>query len=131
MTSEADYLGDPFLDRVKRAYRIAMRKQDPSELSVGPNHEYAGPIHTALMTDNNDALRSIFIDPYQSDLYYGMDQLSVSANNLTGRTGVPDFSVGMVSLIITRADAIGLRRWLPRGAEQEVNYSKVKQNLPS
>ena len=44
------------------------------------------------------------------------------------RTGVPDFSVGMVSLITTLADAIGLRRWLPRGAEQEVNYSKVKQD---
>ena len=129
LTNEADYLGDHFLDRVKRAYRIAnaQTKIHPNSLWV-PIVNMQRPIHAALMDDNNDALRSIFIDPYKSDLYYGMDQLSVSADNLTGRTGVPDFSVGMVSLIITLADAIGLRRWLPRGAEQEVNYSKVKQD---
>jgi hypothetical protein len=128
LTNEADYLGDHFLDRVKRAYRIAHGQTtiDSNSLWV-PIMNLQGPIHTALMTDNNDALRSIFIDPYESDLYYGMDQLSVSADNLVDRTGVPDFSIGLVSLIITLADAIGLRRWLPQGSEQEVNYPNIMQ----
>jgi hypothetical protein len=60
LTNEADYLGDHFLDRVKRAYRIAhaQAKIHPNSLWV-PIVNMQGPIHAALMDDNNDALRSI------------------------------------------------------------------------
>ncbi len=72
------YLDEEFLDRVRRAYRAALRV----------DLKATGPIWSAIdarrvdvhaaLDDANARLRQIFADPTSTDLYYGCDHLSRS-----------------------------------------------------
>lgn len=71
---------DEFLDRVKAAYRRALKLEGrPPIFSIwraiaGRQHD----VHLALMRDDNAKLRSIFSDPASTDLFYGVDNLARS-----------------------------------------------------
>src|ERR1700689_4343551 len=70
------YLGDSFLNRVKRAYRFAVDGFcGPSASLWGQINERQQPVHTALLASDNNAIRAIFSNPVGSDLFYGVDNL--------------------------------------------------------
>jgi len=73
---DAPYLGDAFLARVRRSYRLAL---DAGARPKGRIWKLIDArrqdVHDALLANNNDALRRIFADPIATDLYYGMDGL--------------------------------------------------------
>jgi SAM-dependent methyltransferase len=74
--TDAPFLGDTFLDRVRRSYRQAL---DAGARTTGRTWKLIDArrtdVHQALLADGNGALRQIFADPIQTDLYYGMDGL--------------------------------------------------------
>jgi hypothetical protein len=74
--TDTPYLSDAFLDRVRRSYCLAL---DAGARTTGRTWKLldAGrqDVHDALLESGNGALRQIFADPIQTDLYYGMDGL--------------------------------------------------------
>src|ERR1700683_3585944 len=76
MTVGPPYLSDAFLDRVRRSYRHAL---DAGARTTGRTWKLIdarrADVHNALLASDNRALRQIFADPIQTDLYYGMDGL--------------------------------------------------------
>ncbi len=70
------YLSDAFLDRVRKSYGYAL---DAGARTTGRTWKLIdaqrADVHNALLAYGNDALRQIFVDPIQTDLYYGMDGL--------------------------------------------------------
>jgi hypothetical protein len=79
-----------------------------------------------LMAEGNEALRTIFADPYNTELFYGVDAFNATGHAIekTNRTAgrlTPDLTP-KIQGIITLAEAVGVRRWLPPNVEQSVNY---------
>lgn len=68
------FLADPFLDRVRRAYHLALKAgaRTPGVMWKAID-AYRSDVHAALVADGNDALREIFADPVTTDLYFGVD----------------------------------------------------------
>jgi hypothetical protein len=118
------YLGDVFLDRVKRAYRFAVEGYSGSSVSLwGQINELQKPVHAALLANENDALRSVFANPVASDLFYGVDNLAWSIaeqwklNADTARSAALSSRADIARL----AEALGTRRiWLPIGGEHSM-----------
>ena len=82
------FLSDPFLDRVRRAYALALdlgaRTGGHTWKSIDARR---ADVHAALVKDGNAALREIFIDPTATDLYFGVDNLCRShIGTLGGRS---------------------------------------------
>jgi hypothetical protein len=70
------YLSDPFLDRVKAAYRRALEAGGRAQGRIWRKIDARRrDVHEALLADGNAGLRSIFADPVATDLYFGMDNL--------------------------------------------------------
>ena len=94
--TDAPFLSDAFLDRVRRSYRRAL---DAGARSTGRTWKLIDArrtdVHEALLADGNGALREIFADPTQTDLYYGMDGLCRSF--MTSRDGRPFLDLAMAS----------------------------------
>ena len=119
------HLTDDFLDRVRRAYRLANAANDHSGSEIWSSiTKLQMPVHEALAASDNRAIRAIFADPLSSDLYYGVDNLAASI-------GSPGDAAGFASQsradIILLADALSLRRWLPPGAELAPYYGLVDE----
>jgi len=76
------YLSDAFLDRVRRAYHHAIAARPPTRGLWASHDARRTDVHAALVDRNNDALRSILIDPTTTDLYYGVDDLCRSIMRL-------------------------------------------------
>jgi SAM-dependent methyltransferase len=99
---DAPYLSDAFLDRVRRSYRLAL---DAGARTTGRTWKLIDArrqdIHDALLTDGNEALRQIFADPIQTDLYYGMDGLCRSFMNSSD--GRPFLQLALASYRATLA----------------------------
>lgn len=122
------YLGDQFLDRVRRSYVLAARPDattlDSMWSEIG---KIQGPVHDALASKDNHAIRRIFADPSATDLYFGVDFI-----RLTGRP--PDDQPNEIeewerkheamcrALVLQLAEAVGVRRWLPDDSELKPNY---------
>jgi hypothetical protein len=126
--ADAPYLGDSFLDRVRRSYQLTARDEaatkDSMWFTIGALKR---PIHEALASKDNHALREIFSDPSRTDLYYGVDPIRV-----TGRPADDDLA-GIEAwekrhermcrgLVLQLAEAIGIRRWLPDASELKPSY---------
>jgi hypothetical protein len=71
------YLESSFLERVRRAYRLAMSaKSDATGGPIwSPINTRRADVHAALVDERDDALREIFANPTKTDLYYGCDHL--------------------------------------------------------
>jgi hypothetical protein len=70
------YLSDPFLDRVRAAYRRALEAGSRAQGRIWRKIDTRRrDVHEALLADGNAALRSVFADPVATDLYFGMDNL--------------------------------------------------------
>lgn|GEM_PF-4109610 len=76
------YLSDEFLDRVRRAYRLALDAAPKARGQWASHNARRADVHIALLADGNDALRPIFADPTITDLYYGADDLCRTVNKL-------------------------------------------------
>jgi len=76
------YLSDAFLDRVKAAYRRALAATSPTEGQWAGHNKRRADVHRALLDEDNKALRTVFVDPTTTDLYYGVDRLARSAVRL-------------------------------------------------
>ena len=119
------HLTDDFLDRVRRAYRLANEASQLPESEIWSSiAKIQTPVHEALMAPDNDAIRSIFVDPLSSDLYYGVDNLAASLSHPSHAAG---YALRSQTDIILLADAIGLRRWLPPNAELAAYYHRVDE----
>jgi hypothetical protein len=118
------YLGDAFLDRVKRVYRSASEGVSGLSGSIwGQINELQKPVHAALLADDNEALRSIFANPVASDLFYGVDNLACSiAEQWKSNAGAAQYAALSSRADIARlAEAHGARRvWLPTGGEHSM-----------
>ena len=79
------------------------------------------PVHNALLADDLVVLRGILADPSSSDLFFGIDNLARTLMANISRTAVPAAEQAR-HLMLLLAEAIGIRRWLPAGSEQEQNY---------
>lgn len=94
--TDTPYLSDAFLDRVRRSYCLAL---DAGARTTGRTWKLldAGrqDVHDALLENGNGALRQIFADPIQTDLYYGMDGLCRSMMNSSG--GKPFLELALAS----------------------------------
>ena len=82
------YLSDAFLDRVRRAYGLALnlgaRTRGHTWKSINARR---ADVHAALIAEGNAALRGIFTDPTATDLYFGVDNLCRShIGTLGGRS---------------------------------------------
>jgi hypothetical protein len=116
-------LSDQFLDRVRRSYKLSTRVEalahDSIWLGIGA---LQAPIHAALMAPDNGGLREIFANPVSSDLYYGVDNL---AHTLMVGRDLPELEKGGAAnsrdQLIHLAEAMGLLRWLPPGAEHTLS----------
>jgi hypothetical protein len=110
---------DEFFDRVKRAYRLAHKAT-----TISPDSMWAyiadkqKSIHDALLADHSAPLRAIFENPSGSFLFYGVDPA------FAGGQRIPDSEA---EAVIRLAEAIGVRRWLPPGVEQALNYQHIGQ----
>jgi hypothetical protein len=112
-TKPLGYLGDEFLDRVRRSYRLALNVhgQDGDKGPVWqPIEERRADVHAALVSSDNAELRRIFADPVSTDLYYGTDGICRSIfgrlqNDCEYREG---FAVHVRGLIKDVAKAMGL-----------------------
>ena len=70
------YLSDPFLDRVKAAYRRALEAGGGAQGRTWRKIDARrGDVHEALLAKGSAALRTIFADPVATDLYFGTDNL--------------------------------------------------------
>jgi hypothetical protein len=69
------YLSDEFLDRVRAVYVRAIAGVPRTRGQWAALNQRRAEVHAALIAHNNSALRSIFIDPTTTDLYYGVDRL--------------------------------------------------------
>ena len=79
------YLSDAFLDRVKAAYRRALAATSPTEGQWAGHNERRADLHQALLDEDNEALRAVFVDPSTTDLYYGTDRLARSVVSVMRR----------------------------------------------
>lgn len=67
------YLGDAFLNRVKRVYRSAIGGMSDLSVSIWAQiNVLQKPVQAALLANDNEALRSIFANPVGSDLFYSL-----------------------------------------------------------
>jgi hypothetical protein len=124
------HIEDSFLDRVRRAYRLALgiHGQDGSKGPVWqPIEERRADIHAALVSDDNYKLRRIFANPISTDLYYGTDGICRSIfgrlqNDCGYRKG---FSLHVRGLINDVAEAMGL----PRANDPDVSIVRMDDLL--
>lgn len=77
-TDSRDYLSDEFLDRVRRAYRLAVESHRRTRGMWRAFDRRRANIHGALLNEDRSPLRDIFADPIRTDLYYGVDNLCLS-----------------------------------------------------
>lgn len=82
IASVQPYLSEAFLDRVKAAYRRALSASPAARGQWAGHNERRADVHAALLTGDNEALRTIFFDPTTTDLYYGVDDLCRSVTKL-------------------------------------------------
>lgn len=78
----SSYLESSFLERVRRAYQLAVAaKSSTLEGPIWfPINARRTDVHAALLDESDDALRKIFANPTTTDLYYGCDHLCRSAS---------------------------------------------------
>lgn len=88
------HLSDEFLDRVRRAYRLALTGSMRARLGWQKINARRADVHAALMTNDNSALRGIFANPTTTDLYFGMDNLCRSLQSLTDADNFVDVALG-------------------------------------
>ena len=79
------YLDEKFLNRVRRAYRAAIAVSGDAGQMWAPIDSRRNDVHSALLHQQNDALRTIFADPTATDLYYGCDNLCRSITQSSPR----------------------------------------------
>lgn len=72
------YLSDEFLDRVRCAYRLAVRSHPRTRGMWSKFDRARSDIHDALLAEDRSALRTVFLNPVRTDLFYGMDNLCLS-----------------------------------------------------
>lgn len=73
------HLADSFLDRVRSSYKLMLGTAGTKLGRTWKNiNKRQASVHAALMAGNNNELRKIFADPISSDLFFGMDNLSLS-----------------------------------------------------
>jgi hypothetical protein len=80
------YLSESFLTRVRTAYRQAIAASMPARDQWAAIDARRADVHTALLSNGNDALRAIFFDPTTTELYYGVDRLCRSHVRLNDPT---------------------------------------------
>ena len=78
-------------------------------------------VHDVLLADDLKTVRGIFAHPSSSDLFYGFDDLAKAVAASVSQTAAP-LAEQARQLLLLLAEAIGIRRWLPSGSEQEQNY---------
>jgi hypothetical protein len=72
----SEYLSSPFLDRVRRSYKLALDASNSHHGRIwGDIDKRRAPVHAALLAETDDDLRNIFADPVSSDLFCGVDYL--------------------------------------------------------
>jgi hypothetical protein len=72
----SEYLSSPFLDRVRRSYKLALDASNNHNGRIwGDIDKRRAPVHAALLAETDDDLRNIFADPVSSDLFCGVDYL--------------------------------------------------------
>jgi hypothetical protein len=129
LQATARHLSDEFLGRVQRSYLLSIDQH-----AISADSMWAGiaahnqPVHEALLADDCYALRRIFADPGSSDLFFGVDSLG-----LTIGAGASQRAASLVEqarqCVLLLAEAIGIRRWLPAGSEQQENYYPLGYEL--
>jgi hypothetical protein len=68
------HLSGPFLDRVRRSYKIALGTANARHGKIWDNIDrHRASIHVALLAETDDDLRNIFANPASTDLFYGID----------------------------------------------------------
>ena len=73
------HLSGPFLDRVRRSYKLALGASNTRHGRMWDNiDERRASVHAALLAKADDDLRNIFADPLSTDLFYGCDNLCQS-----------------------------------------------------
>jgi hypothetical protein len=103
---------DKFLDRVKRSYCVASAKFRRSRWSQWFHIErLQQDVHSALMSESNDALRAIFSNPGASNLFFGVD-------NLCKHVSADDAGAGVYErdCLLQVAAAVGLKTDNPETA---------------
>jgi hypothetical protein len=128
-----EYLSDGFLERVKRSYRLAMEKISGGEGAIWPQIDLMRhPVHDALMASENTRLRDILADPITTDLFYGVDNLASTIEDIL--TATPDADIRLSEQardqIVMLAQALGVIRWVPRDGEQFEAYLKAPYAKP-
>lgn len=76
-----DYLSDEFLDRVRRAYRLAIRSHPRTRGMWSKFDRARSDIHDALLAEDCSPLRRVFLNPISTDLFYGVDNLCLSVGS--------------------------------------------------
>jgi hypothetical protein len=72
---------DVYLDRVKRAYRLAIGNFPSPRGTVWREiFERQKPVHDALMDESNDRLAAVFSDPGSTNLFFGVDNLCLAVS---------------------------------------------------
>lgn len=96
------FLTDPFLDRVRRSYQLALtlgaRTQGRLWKTIDARRR---DVHAALIAEGNSALRDIFADPIATDLYFGTDNLCRSV--IGPSNGRPFLELALESIRAGRA----------------------------
>jgi hypothetical protein len=73
------HLEDVFLDRVRRAYQLALKaRSGPTGGMWAAIAKRQAPVHQALTATSNTQLRDVFSNPSATDLFYGADNLCIS-----------------------------------------------------
>ncbi len=68
------HLSGPFLDRVRRSYKIALGASNTRHGKIWDNIDrHRASVHAALLAETDDELRNIFANPASTDLFYGID----------------------------------------------------------
>src|SRR5579863_10468587 len=91
------------------------------------------PIHDALLAPTNDAIRSMFLNPISCDLFYGVDNIAKSIEPSLAENANIDVELSdqAGSQIVDLAHALGVRRWVPEGAEHLHSYNETAFVEPS
>lgn len=68
------HLSGPFLDRVRRSYKLALGASNTRHGRIWDNiDKRRASVHAALLAEANGDLREVFANPISSDLFYGID----------------------------------------------------------
>lgn len=107
------FLDDPFLNRVRRAYRLAIEAGVPASSRMWRDIDARrGDVDAALLADDNFALRAIFANPAKTDLYFGVDNLCRSITGASDRRPFLELAMTSHRAVLARYQAQQLRQAL-------------------